>query len=118
MIPDTHKHYYGDETRWFVGKVVQAHGDPEELGRIKVRIYGVHPDNQADAEVYDLPWASAVVPTTEGGSSGFCATVGLKEGAQVFGIFLDGKNSQLPLVLGSIPKNERLQTPRYNEVKP
>ena len=118
MIPDTHKHYYGDETRWFVGKVVQAHGDPEELGRIKVRIYGVHPDNQADAEIYDLPWASAVVPTTEGGSSGFGATVGLKEGAQVFGIFMDGKNSQLPLVLGSIPKNERLRTPRYNERKP
>ena len=118
MIPDTHKHYYGDETRWFVGKVVQTHGDPEELGRVKVRIYGVHPDNQNDATVDDLPFASVVVPTTEGGSSGFGATVGLKEGAQVFGIFLDGKNSQLPLVLGSIPKNERLQTPRYNESRP
>ena len=30
----------------------------------------------------------------------------VKNRAQVFGIFLDGKNSQLPLVLGSIPKIE------------
>ena len=61
MIPDTHKHYYGDETRWFVGKVVQSHGDPEELGRIKVRIYGVHPDNQADAEA--VSYTHLTLPT-------------------------------------------------------
>jgi hypothetical protein len=30
--------------------------------------------------------------------------LGLLVGAQVFGIFLDGQNSQLPLIVGSIPK--------------
>lgn len=115
MIPTTHKHYYGDETRWFVGRVVQVHGDPEELGRVRCRIYGVHPDNPNDARLEDLPWASVVIPSTEGGTSGFGGSVGIKENAQVFGIFLDGKNSQLPLILGSIPKNENLKTRRYNE---
>ena len=26
MIPNTHKDYYGDETRWFVGSVKSLHG--------------------------------------------------------------------------------------------
>ena len=115
MIPNTFKDYYGDETRWFIGKVLQVHGDPEELGRVKVRIYGVHPDSPQDCSLDELPWASVTLPTTEGGSSGFGGSVGIKEGAQVFGIFLDGKNSQIPLILGSIPKNETLKTKRFNE---
>tara|TARA_Y100001937_G_scaffold124643_1_gene189769 strand:+ start:3722 stop:4660 length:939 start_codon:yes stop_codon:yes gene_type:complete len=113
MIPTTYKEYYGDETRWFVGTVVQIHGDPFQLGRVKVRIYGVHPDDPVQATIDDLPWASVVLPSTEGGSSGIGANVGLKERAQVFGVFLDGKNSQLPLVLGSIPKNEHLVSKRH-----
>ena len=54
----------------------------------------------------DLPWAQVGVPVTEDGSSGQGANSQLKIRAQVFGVFLDGKNSQLPLVLGSIPKIE------------
>ena len=40
--------------------------------------------------------ASVTLPTTEGGSSGFGGSVGIKEGAQVFGIFLDGKKLSDP----------------------
>ena len=54
MIPNTFKDYYGDETRWFIGKVLQVHGDPEELGRVKVRIYGVHPDSPQDCSLDEL----------------------------------------------------------------
>ena len=105
-VPTTYKDYYGDETRWFLGTVLQVDGDPEELGRVKVRIYGVHPEDPELCSLGDLPWASVVMPSTEAGTSGYGGTTGLKPSAQVFGIFLDGKNSQLPLVLGSIPKNE------------
>lgn len=105
MIPQTYKDYYGDETRWFVG-VVKSINDPLELGRLKVRIYGVHPEHTLDVSDDDLPWAQVVVPITEGGSSGIGTNVGIKPQAQVYGIFLDGKNSQLPLILGSIPKYE------------
>ena len=110
MIPTTYKDYYGDETRWFIGTVLQTHGDPDELGRVKVRIFGIHPE---DIPVEDLPWASVVLPSTEAGTSGFGANVGVKNNAQVWGIFLDGRNSQLPLILGSIPKNEQKISPRY-----
>jgi len=97
--------YYGDETRWFIGYVVN-NSDPLKLDRVKVRIIGVHTDNVEDIPDDDLPWAQVGIPVTEDGSSGQGANSQLKIRAQVFGIFLDGKNSQLPLVLGSIPKIE------------
>jgi len=105
MIPSARKDYYGDETRWFIGRVISVN-DPLKLGRIQVRIYGIHPNSTADAGQGDLPWASVNLPVTEGGSSGIGTVVGIKPMAQVFGLFLDGKNSQTPLILGSIPKFE------------
>lgn len=91
--------FYGDQTRWFIGRVVDNSADPLYLGRVRISIIGIH-DSITDPG--DLPWASVVLPTTEGGvSSGFPPS--LDVGAQVFGIFLDGVQSQLPLVIGSIP---------------
>ena len=55
MIPNTHKDYYGDETRWFVGSV-KSLNDPLELGRVKVRIFGVHSENTDDVPEGDLPF--------------------------------------------------------------
>lgn len=98
-------HYYGDETRWFIG-IVMSITDPLELGRVQIRIFGVHGDDLNDVAIADLPWAQVVVPVTEGQSSGIGANTGIKEQSQVFGIFLDGKDSQLPLVFGAIPKIE------------
>lgn len=97
--------YYGDYTRWFIGRVVSIN-DPLKLGRVRVRIFGIHSSSREDIPEADLPWAQTIVPVTEGGSSGIGTNVGIKEQAQVFGIFLDGTNSQLPLVMGSIPKIE------------
>ena len=97
--------FYGDETRWFIGRVVD-NNDPLYLGRVKVRIYGIHSSNRQDIPDYALPWAQVMIPVTEEGTTGFGANSRLVVTAQVFGIFLDGKNSQLPLVLGSIPKIE------------
>lgn len=90
--------FYGDQTRWFIGKVVD-NADPLRLGRVRINIIGIH---DSVTESGDLPWASVVLPTTEGGLvTGFPPSLDL--GAQVFGIFLDGVQSQLPLVIGSIP---------------
>ena len=110
MIPSS-SDFYGDDVRWFVGTVISIN-DPRKLGRVRVRIHGVHPDNTNDVKESDLPWAQSLIPVTEGGSSGIGTTVGIKEQAQVFGIFLDGPNSQLPLVMGSIPKVEKRASKR------
>ena len=102
MIPSSPA-FYGDQTRWFVGRVISIQ-DPLEMGRVKVRIVGIH--DSKEIRDGDLPWAQVIIPVTEGGSSGLGASTGIKEQAQVFGVFLDGVHSQLPLVVGSMPKFE------------
>lgn len=100
MIPKSFIDYYGDQTRWFLGEVVNIADDPLKLGRARVRIFGVYDEIEEE----DLPWAQIVVPVTHSVNRGNGQTLGLLVGAQVFGIFLDGQNSQLPLIVGSIPK--------------
>ena len=95
--------FYGDHNRWFVGLVIDVN-DPLKLDRVKVRIQGIHTHDTTLIPNADLPWAQVTIPVTEGGSSGIGANCSIKPRAQVFGFFLDGKNSQLPLVIGSIPK--------------
>ena len=97
--------FYGDHNRWFVGLVIDVN-DPLKLDRVKVRIQGIHTHDTTLIPNEDLPWAQVAIPVTEGGSSGIGANSSIKPRAQVFGFFLDGKNSQMPLVIGSIPKIE------------
>ena len=75
-------------------------------GRFKIRIHGLHSPSTVDIPEADLPWAQCVLPTTEGGVSGIGKMPQLMPNALVFGMFMDGKHSQTPLILGSIPHIE------------
>lgn len=97
--------FYGDNFRWFIARVVD-NMDPDKLGRVQVQIRGIHSTDQQEIPQSSLPWASTVLPTTEGGTSGIGKIPKLLPGALVFGIFLDGKTSQLPLVLGHLNQEE------------
>lgn len=97
--------FYGDHSRWFVGTVVN-HIDPEARGRVQIRIHGIHSPNEHDIARSDLPWAETMLPVTEGGVSGIGRIPQLLNSAYVFGLFLDGKESQTPLVLGSLTHKE------------
>lgn len=110
MIPQAFVDFYGDQVRWFVGEVINVKDDPLKLGRAQVRAFGVYDD----IEEADLPWAQVVVPVTQGAHEGNGQYLGLLVGTQVFGIFLDGQNSQMPMILGTIPKDGD-QNPRVNE---
>ena len=100
--------FYGDDSRWFIGVVSQI-GDVRNLGRVRVRIFGIHNEDTSKIKITDLPWASVVVPVTQGGVSGSTMPDGIQVGAQVYGIFLDGKHSQSPLILGSIPQDSGMR---------
>ena len=100
MIPSSFTEFYGDQSRWFLGEVVNVKDDPEKLGRVKVRVFGVYDD----IDEADLPWAQIVVPVTTGVHEGKGQYLGILKGTQVFGMFLDGKSSQLPMVIGTVPK--------------
>jgi hypothetical protein len=98
--------YYGDDYRWFFGTVINAHPPSGLEGRVKVRINGVHNPSTGEIPEKDLPWAQVLLPTTEGGVSGFGRIPQLLAGSFVFGCFLDGASSQIPLVMGSLPRLE------------
>ena len=98
--------FYGDSFRWFVGVVVSNH-DPLKLGRVKVRVRGLHSNLEEDIPTADLPWAQVVVPSTEGGISGIGKMPQLQNGSQVVGFFADGEASQLPIIMGALHHIEK-----------
>ena len=79
---------------FFIG-VVENEDDPRKEGRVQVRAFGVHGTNK-DIPSDELPWAICVqgdynpnnIPPLN---------------AWVFGVFLDGRDCQQPMVLGLIP---------------
>ena len=98
--------FYGDNTRWFMARVIDAAPPAGLEGRVRVRIFGIHSDNVNDIPQADLPWAQVMNPSNSYGVSGLGVNTMIQANALVFGIFLDGKTSQLPLVLGSLPQIE------------
>ena len=91
---------------WFFGKVVDRF-DPLCLGRVKVRIFGLHPDETTTADNLvkneDLPWAMPIQPITSAAIFSIGnSPVGPIEGTNVFGFFADGKDCQIPFVLGTV----------------
>lgn len=95
--------YYGDNWRWWIGVVVN-NNDPLQSGRLRVRIFGVHSEDLTLVPEESLPWAIPIIPTTEDGVSGLGRSSKLKPGAMVMGYFLDGAQSQMPVIIGSVPR--------------
>lgn len=110
------RNFYGDETRWFVGTVINNTPPIGQEGRVKIRINGIHNIYTGEIPESDLPWAQVLIPTTEGGISGIGRIPQMLPGSMAFGIFVDGKSSQIPLILGSLPRIE-LPTSTQNKTK-
>lgn len=97
MISDD---FYGDNFRWFIG-VVKSVAD--DKSRVRVRIFGIHhATDESKVSNEDLPWALVMYPTTGGQTSSGNLSHGLKKGTWVVGFFVDGEDSQQPVVLGVI----------------
>ena len=103
---------YSGNMVWFVG-AVEDRRDPEQMGRVKVRCFGIHSEDKNVLRTEDLPWASLMLPANSAGtgSIGQSAT-GIVQGAWVVGFFTDGHNMQQPLIMGVLPS-----TPYDPEVK-
>ena len=98
--------FYGDNVRWFMGRVIDSSPPPGLEGRVKVRVFGVHSGSTNDIPQKDLPWAQVMNPSSSYGVSGLGLNTQILAGAMVFGFFLDGSTSQLPMILGSLPNIE------------
>jgi|SRR6185437_328795 len=77
---------------WFIG-VVEDINDPEGVNRVRVRCLQYHTEDRASLPTEQLPWA-----TFGNGSASMSAPMVLP-GDWVFGIFLDGKQAQQPIII-------------------
>ena len=81
--------------------------------RYKVRIMGLHDDDEESLSSEDLPWAIVMYPITAGGGQGGSyQTPNIRQGNFVFGFFLDGSDQQQPCIMGVLGNNDQtlLQT--------
>ena len=83
---------------YFYG-IVEDRQDPLQVGRVRVRIHGIHTDEKTLIATADLPWCQVILPTTSAGLSGIGQGHGLVEGSTVFGYFRD-RGMQDPIILG------------------
>lgn len=88
--------------RWFLG-VVEDRDDPEQNGRVRVRIYNVHGD-PVETPKNTLPWAVVLMPGFSASLKqvGVSAT-GLQINSTVFGFFMDGNDTMMPVIIGVLP---------------
>lgn len=87
----------------FEGVVEDIH-DPLEIGRVRVRVFGLHTEDKSRIPTESLPWALVAQSTSSAAVSGVGESpTGLVQGTTVIGYFRDGKNYQQPVVTGTLP---------------
>lgn len=86
----------------YVG-VVEDRFDPFEIGRCRVRVFGVHTDDKTDLPTGDLPWAMPLTPINSASTSGVGnSPTGIVHGSWVLGFYLDGEDKQQFLMIGTL----------------
>ena len=82
--------------------IVEDVEDPIQLGRIKVRVVNVHPEDKSLVSTEDLPWSLVMAGTTTPGISGIGHSTFMLQGAWVVCIRAD-LDCQDFMVIGSLP---------------
>ncbi|AAQ17861.1 gp5 baseplate hub subunit and tail lysozyme [Aeromonas phage Aeh1] len=99
--------FYGLSYKWFEG-VVEDRFDPLDLGRVRVRVMGIHSNQKAKNDKNGIPteellWMHPMLPITSAAVSGIGQSpTGLLEGSHVVGYFRD-KFCQDGVIVGSLP---------------
>lgn len=81
--------------------VVEDVNDPEQIGRVRVRVYGHHTRNKGKLAVENLPWMSCVISNSSGVSGIGATPHSYVTGSTVFGFFIDDDHNT-GIVMGSI----------------
>lgn len=88
---------------WWIG-VVEDRNDPQQIGRVRVRIFGDHTEDRTLIPTSSLPWAQVMMPVTSASLGGVGnSPTGILQGSWVVGFYMDGDSKQQPLVMGTIP---------------
>ena len=99
-----------DDSTWrdnmMTGKFKNKDTIPGWGARYKVRIMGIHDQGQDVVPEADLPWANILYPVTAGGGQmNSWMSSNLRQGNMVFGFWMDGKDMQVPVIMGVLGNN-------------
>ncbi len=116
--------FLGGNFLWWVGQVVddkewrdnvkqEKHKSKKDIPgwgyRYKVRIIGLHDQEEQTLKSENLPWAQVMYPITAGGGQGSAyQTPAIRPGNFVFGFFLDGQDQQVPVIMGVLGANAQI----------
>ena len=96
---------------WFTG-VVEDRNDPMQMGRVKVRVHGIHTEDKTLLPTKDLPWSQVMMPITSASLAGIgTSATGIVQGSWVVGYFLDGSDMQENIILGTLPSSPYSNNP-------
>ena len=103
-----------DDSTWrdniVPGKFDDKNAIPGWGRRYKVRIIGLHDQEEETINSEELPWAQVMYPITAGGGqAGASQTPNLRQGNFVFGFFLDGQEQQVPVIMGVLGNNAQTE---------
>ena len=103
-----------DDSTWrdniMAGKFKNKNTIPGWGRRYKVRIMGIHDQGQEAVPESDLPWANIMYPVTAGGGqTNSWMTSNLRQGTMVFGFWMDGKDMQVPIIMGCLGNNAQTE---------
>lgn len=103
-----------DDSTWrgniVPGKFEDKNAIPGWGRRYKVRIIGLHDQEEETINSEELPWAQVMYPITAGGGQASSAqTPNLRQGNFVFGFFLDGQEQQVPVIMGVLGNNAQTE---------
>lgn len=90
-----HEHGAGIRNPLFFIGVIEGNKDDRLEGRVRVRAFGIH-GTVDEIPTDELPWAIVA-------QGGYDPNVVPKVNSWVYGMFLDGRDGQQPMILGLIP---------------
>ena len=119
--------FLGSKFLWWIGQVAddrtwRENQNPKKVGvdgedpdeetpawgyRYKVRIMGLHDQEEDYIKSDNLPWAQVMYSVWGGGLAGSRQTPGIRQGMFVFGFFLDGADQQVPVIMGVLGANAK-----------
>lgn len=81
--------------------VIEDNNDLEKIGRVKVRIHGIHPEDKTLVKTEDLPWAEVMGGTSFGLVSGVGISSILRNGTWVW-LMLEMNDPNKPVIMGTM----------------
>jgi hypothetical protein len=106
---------------WWIGQIAPAENQDDQINksgwgnRYKVRILGYDSPNESELSNDNLRWAQVLLSPTDGsGAANYGTNPKLRPGDTAFGFFLDGNDSQLPVITGVFGRTSEVSTQEYS----